>query len=74
MFVFIKSCFITAFDCLSHNFIKEFMILYNFSISFIKMIENCLEDKISWNVLDDKSFTEFFKIGKGTCQGNPLSF
>ena len=65
--------FSAAFDSLNHDFILEVLRHFNFPPQFIRVIKNYLEDNLSCVIMEDNSFTKFFKIGKGTGQGNPLS-
>ena len=63
----------SEFDSLDHNFICDVLRLLNFPPFFITVIRNYLKDNLSCIILDDNTFTDFFKVIKSTGQGNPLS-
>ena len=65
--------FSSAFDVIEHSFIKEMLHFYGFPEHFISAIEGYLSNNVAGVRLDDGSMTEFFKILRGTGQGNPLS-
>ena len=65
--------FSSAFDSLSHDFIVEVLNFFEFPPQFVAAIKNYLSDNLSCIIMDDNSVTNFFKIMRGTGQGNPLS-
>ena len=65
--------FSSAFDSLSHDFIEEVLNFFGFPPHFVIAIKNYLSDNLSCIVMDDNSYTNFFKIKRGTGQGNQLS-
>ena len=65
--------FSAAFDSLNHNFIEEILNFFGFPSHFVKVVKNYLSDNLSCIVMDDNTYTDFFKVLRGTGQGNPLS-
>ena len=73
MYIPLSLDFSAAFDSLNHEFIGEVLRHFNFPPQFVRVIKNYLKDNLSCIVMDNNSFTDFFKIEKETGQGNPLS-
>ena len=61
-----------AFDSVDHNFIFASLEKYGFGPDFIKWIKTLLANNESC-VVNNGSSTSFFKIQRGTKQGDPLS-
>ena len=61
-----------AFDLVDHNFIFASLEKYGFGPSFIQWIKTLLANNESC-VMNNGSLTGFFKIQKGTKQGDSLS-
>ena len=61
-----------AFDSVNHNFIFASLEKYGFGPDFIQWIKTLLANNESC-VMNNGSSTGFFKIRRGTKQGNPLS-
>ena len=65
--------FSSAFDVIEHAFIKEMLTFYGFPENFISAMGGYLSNNVAGIILDDGNMTEFFKILRGSGQGNPLS-
>ena len=61
-----------AFDSVSWNFIKETLVFFNFGPSIIKWIETFYNQAQSC-VIQNGHLSEFFNLGRGCRQGDPLS-
>ncbi len=61
-----------AFDSVSWNFLYKTLKIFNFSDTFLKYIKTINND-IGLCVLQNEFFYEFFTIGRGCRQGDPIS-
>jgi exonuclease III len=61
-----------AFDSVSWAFIQKTLKLFNFGESLIKWVNTFYNDT-SATIIQNGYFSEFFKLGRGCRQGDPLS-
>ena len=61
-----------AFDSIEQNFIFAVLKHFNFGDIFIKWIRLLLNDNLSC-IVNNGTATNFFKVGRGTKQGDPIS-
>ena len=61
-----------AFDSLNHDFLSSVLRKFGFGKNFITWIEILLKDQFSC-VTNGGTITQYFNLGKGACQGGPIS-
>ena len=61
-----------AFDSINYCFLIKVLEEYGFEKDFIKWIKILLENQESW-IINGGATTNYFKIEKGTRQGDPIS-
>ena len=61
-----------AFDSLDHNFIFEVLAKMGLGSDFIQWVRTLLNDQLSC-VMNNGTTTGYFKLNRGTRQGDPLS-
>ena len=61
-----------AFDSVNHKFFTLALKRHAFGKTFIKRIKTLLDNQESW-IIKGGFTTKYFKLDKGTCQGDPIS-
>ena len=61
-----------AFDSVDHNFLFTTLKRYGFGTEFVNFIKTTLIDAQSC-IVNNGYTTDYFKLGRGTRQGDPLS-
>ena len=61
-----------AFDSINHCFLIKVLEKYGFEKDFIKWIKMLLQNQESC-IVNGGTTTNYFKFGKGTRQGDPIS-
>ena len=61
-----------AFDSINHCFLIKVLEKYGFEKDFIKWIKTLLRNQKSC-IINGGTLTNYFKLGKGTRQGDPIS-
>ena len=61
-----------AFDSINYCFLIKVLEEYGFEKDFIKWVKILLENQESW-IINGGATTNYFKIEKGTRQGDPIS-
>ena len=64
--------FSKAFDCISHEFIRKSLRHFGFGDKFVSYINTLISD-FQAAVLHAGNLTEYFKLGRGAKQGDPIA-